>query len=118
MKSLKSTKEGTALCASHGYRQALKELCDQNDLCHEKRRMLVIASNRGPVEFKRKGNATFLERGQGGLVTALSSLVEVIDTNWVAAPLSPEDAEIANRCEGEISLPSGEGRLNISFIRP
>ena len=36
---------------------------------------LIIAANRGPVEFTRNANGTFShKRGSGGVVTAMSAL--------------------------------------------
>jgi trehalose 6-phosphate synthase len=73
---------------------------------------LILASNRGPVEFRRDAaGALQTQRGQGGLVTALSSMVECLDTTWVAAPFTETDATI-----GASSLPMGDRRLDLAFV--
>jgi trehalose 6-phosphate synthase len=54
--------------------------------------LIVIASNRGPFSFKEdeQGNLTS-QRGEGGLVTALSGLSGNHDVVWVAAALGKGD---------------------------
>ena len=54
--------------------------------------LIVVVSNRGPFEFKRKPNGLFeARRGSGGLVTALGALAEKHDVLWVAATMSKDD---------------------------
>lgn len=54
--------------------------------------LIVIASNRGPFSFKALGNGQFdVQRGSGGLVTALGALAERHDVLWVAAAMSEDD---------------------------
>ena len=54
--------------------------------------LIVVVSNRGPFSFKRKLDGTFnVNRGTGGLVTALGGLAEKHDVLWVAAALSKDD---------------------------
>lgn len=54
--------------------------------------LIVIASNRGPFSFKAKKDGKFtVDRGAGGLVTALSALAEQHDVLWVASALSRGD---------------------------
>jgi trehalose 6-phosphate synthase len=57
---------------------------------------LVVASNRGPVSFRRdEGGALVGERGPGGLVTALASVLFESDATWLAAAQSDVDRELA-----------------------
>jgi trehalose 6-phosphate synthase len=57
---------------------------------------LVIASNRGPVSFRRDdGGKLVAQRGAGGLVSSLGPLVEGTGATWVAAAMSDEDREAA-----------------------
>lgn len=95
------------------YRAAIASLC-RGDLagCN-----LIVASNRGPVEFRRdhKGRLSY-RRGQGGLVTAMSSMVEVLDTTWVASPLSEDDARAHREARGNLTVPMGDKRLRLSFV--
>jgi trehalose 6-phosphate synthase len=60
-------------------------------------RPVVIASNRGPLSFRREGNDGPLvaKRGAGGLVSGLGPLVSGTDSTWVAAAMSPGDREAA-----------------------
>jgi trehalose 6-phosphate synthase len=60
------------------------------------RRKLIVVSNRGPVVYDRDADgARVARRGGGGLVTALSSLVEHHDVTWVASAMSAEDRAVA-----------------------
>ena len=57
---------------------------------------LVIASNRGPLSFKRSDDGSLRAvRGAGGLVSSLGPLVEGTGALWVAAAMSEEDKEAA-----------------------
>ena len=53
---------------------------------------MIIVSNRGPAQFERNeaGERT-VQRGGGGLVTALSGLVSHRDALWIASAMSEED---------------------------
>jgi trehalose 6-phosphate synthase len=57
---------------------------------------LVLASNRGPVSFKRGPDGELVaSRGAGGLVSSVAPLVEGTGATWVAAAMSDEDREAA-----------------------
>jgi trehalose 6-phosphate synthase len=57
---------------------------------------LVLASNRGPVSFKRGSDGDLVaSRGAGGLVSSVAPLVEGTGATWVAAAMSDEDREAA-----------------------
>jgi trehalose 6-phosphate synthase len=58
----------------------------------------IIAANRGPVEFKLDSEGHRVQqRGSGGLVTALSSLVpHLSDVAWICAPRTDEDRAVAS----------------------
>jgi trehalose 6-phosphate synthase len=63
----------------------------------DRRRELVLVSHRGPVHFDRDdaGNRV-VQRGMGGLVTALRDLVRYVDcTSWVCAASTDEDRAVA-----------------------
>ncbi|MEA2479471.1 MAG: trehalose 6-phosphate synthase, partial [Thermoleophilaceae bacterium] len=55
---------------------------------------LVLVSNRGPATFERDGESGELvaKRGGGGLVTALTGLVNHRDALWIASAMSEADA--------------------------
>jgi trehalose 6-phosphate synthase len=55
---------------------------------------LIIASNRGPVSFKRdKSNQLNFQRSSGGLVTALSGVSDNTELIWIACAKTEEDRE-------------------------
>jgi trehalose 6-phosphate synthase len=61
-------------------------------------RPVVIASNRGPVSFRRDDDgAVTAKRGAGGLVSGLGPLVAGTDALWVAAAMTDGDREVATR---------------------
>jgi trehalose 6-phosphate synthase len=75
---------------------------------------LIIVSNRGPAQFERDeaGNRT-VRRGGGGLVTALSGLVEHREALWIASAMTDEDVAVSAERGGpvEISIDGVEYRV-------
>jgi trehalose 6-phosphate synthase len=63
---------------------------------------LVLVSNRGPVTFDRDDDGERIERrGTGGLVTALTGLVNHrSDTLWVASAMTAEDVAVSDERGG------------------
>lgn len=76
---------------------------------------LVLASNRGPISFKRSDDGGLAAaRGAGGLVSSVGPLIEGTGTTWVAAAMSDEDREAAAN-----GLTEAEGfRLRLLDIDP
>ena len=78
---------------------------------------LVLVSNRGPVTFHAGGE---VQRGSGGLVTALSGLASYRQATWIASAMSEHDAEVSREHGGRafpVRSPAGgeyEVRLVIS----
>src|SRR4051812_28684878 len=64
---------------------------------------LVLVSNRGPVTFDVNADGERVEkRGTGGLVTALTGLVNHrSDTLWVASAMTDEDAVVSAEHDGK-----------------
>ncbi len=57
---------------------------------------LVLVSNRGPATFERDEEGELrVTRGGGGLVTALTGLVNHRDALWVASAMTEEDVEMS-----------------------
>jgi len=57
---------------------------------------LVVASNRGPVSFRRNDDGELIgERGSGGLVTALAGVLFESDATWLSAAMTEGDQAIA-----------------------
>jgi trehalose 6-phosphate synthase len=69
---------------------------------------LVLVSNRGPVQFQQdeKGGRTW-QRGAGGLITALHSVLTATQALWVAAAMTDEDRRVADEKE-PIGLPEDD----------
>jgi trehalose 6-phosphate synthase len=68
---------------------------------------LVLVSNRGPVTYGPDGS---VQRGTGGLVTALSGLASYRELIWIASAMSEEDAAVSHTHGGrafEVSSPAG-----------
>ena len=63
---------------------------------------LVLVSNRGPATFERDDDGELVaRRGGGGLVTALTGLVNHRDALWIASAMSEEDAEASKEHDGK-----------------
>ncbi|HWH45535.1 MAG TPA: trehalose-6-phosphate synthase [Thermoleophilaceae bacterium] len=62
---------------------------------------LVLVSNRGPATFERQEDGELVAtRGGGGLVTALTGLVEHRDALWVASTMTEADAAASEQHGG------------------
>ncbi|HSZ15271.1 MAG TPA: trehalose-6-phosphate synthase [Solirubrobacteraceae bacterium] len=62
---------------------------------------LVLVSNRGPVTFHADGE---VQRGSGGLVTALTGLASHREAIWIASAMSEHDVEVS-RAHGGRAFP-------------
>ena len=67
----------------------------------EQRAPLVLVSNRSQVTFHAGGK---VQRGSGGLVTALTGLASHRDAIWIASAMSEHDAE-TSRAHGGRAFP-------------
>ena len=68
-------------------------------------RRLVIVSNRGPAQFERaEDGARTVQRGGGGLVTALTGLVAHRGALWIASAMTEEDAGLSREAGGSRDL--------------
>ncbi len=68
---------------------------------------LVLVSNRGPVTFGPGGE---VQRGSGGLVTALTGLASHRDAVWIASAMNEHDAQVSREHDGRafpVRLPAG-----------
>ncbi len=67
---------------------------------------LILVSNRGPVGFVDDGaGGTTMVRSGGGLVTALSGLVNVTPAVWISAAIESGDARVQHESGGEVRIP-------------
>ena len=78
------------------------------------RRSVLVASNRGPVEFvrERSGRLT-TRRGAGGVVTALAGLARSLPVTWIAAAMTSGDREAFP----ELGAPARDVRLGRQPLR-
>jgi trehalose 6-phosphate synthase len=80
------------------------------------RRRLIIASNRGPVEYKLEPDGSLEpQRGSGGMVTALLAASQFIPLTWIASAMTDGDRVAARQADGELlHIPDNE--IGIKFV--
>jgi len=85
---------------------------------------LVLVSNRGPVTFHSGGE---VQRGSGGLVTALTGLASHREAIWIASAMNEHDAEVSREQRGAVipgalpcrgRVPGAARRLRSRCLRP
>ncbi len=82
------------------------------------RRPLIVASNRGPLEYQMlpDGRAE-ARRGAGGVVTALSSLTRMAELTWVSGAMGEGDRKVMQEAtSGRIRSPLPGQRMNVRFV--
>lgn len=78
--------------------------------------LIVIISNRGPFSFTQREDGDFdVERGAGGLVTALGALAEKHEVLWIASAMSEDDRKWAKQYSSEIQQIEG---IYLRLVRP
>jgi trehalose 6-phosphate synthase len=78
--------------------------------------LIVVVSNRGPFSFKKSASGAFrVERGTGGLVTALGALAEQHDVLWVAAAMDKDDRSWA---QAQPDGPQQVESISLRLIKP
>ncbi len=92
----------------------LKDLCSQR----LSPRRIVLASNRGPIEYYlTEDGQLHSRRGSGGVVTALSSLSRYVELDWIASAMGRGDREMAQRAEGKrFKAPIDNDNLSLRFL--
>jgi trehalose 6-phosphate synthase len=76
---------------------------------------LVLVSNRGPVTFQADGE---VQRGSGGLVTALTGLASHRDAIWIASAMTEQDVEVSRTHNGRafpVRSPAG-GEYQVRLV--
>jgi len=90
------------------------------ELCRSRlaQRRLILASNRGPVDYHLTQNGQLqARRGTGGVVTALSSLSRYIEVDWIASAMGEGDRQVARRAQGgRFRGPSADENLYLHFV--
>ncbi|MFC2123153.1 trehalose-6-phosphate synthase, partial [Bacteroidota bacterium] len=92
----------------------LRELCQQR----LSPRRLILASNRGPIEYHLTEDRQLqARRGSGGVVTALSSISEHVELEWIASAMGEGDRVMARKAEGgRFKVPLGTENLYLRFV--
>lgn len=100
--------------ARDGVSQALRELAAS--MFSE--RQLIIASNRGPVEYTLAENGALQgHRGSGGVVTALNAVSQFADLTWVASAMTDGDRRAAEQSQGQrLAVGEESSRLHVCFV--
>jgi trehalose 6-phosphate synthase len=79
---------------------------------------IIVASNRGPVEFYRAADGRLsTRRGAGGVVTALAALAHDVPLRWVATAMTPYDREaFAHAHSSARTVRLGRQPLQVRYI--
>ncbi|HUF00411.1 MAG TPA: trehalose-6-phosphate synthase [Anaerolineales bacterium] len=79
-------------------------------------RTLILASNRGPVTLRQNesGNLEY-QRGSGGLVTALTAVLQHAEARWVACAQTEEDEAWG---QGLVPLGNDNENVWVQFLSP
>jgi trehalose 6-phosphate synthase len=86
-----------------------------NGISPDSQPLIIIASNRGPFSFKKKGRGFSVERGAGGLVTALGALAERHEVLWVASAMSEDDRAWSRQRDGRVESVEG---IRLKLVEP
>ncbi|MBP2044826.1 alpha,alpha-trehalose-phosphate synthase (UDP-forming) [Methanobacterium aggregans] len=79
---------------------------------------MIVASNRGPVEF-HEGDNGILEgrRGAGGLVSTLLPIMETVKGTWIASTMTQGDKVAAEKFpDGRVPVPEDEPKFWVPFV--
>ena len=79
---------------------------------------LIIATNRGPVEYdKSKDGKLKVRRGSGGVVTALTGTVSHMNATWVALAMTEGDREaLKDADDGVLSSPIPDIHVRLRYV--
>jgi trehalose 6-phosphate synthase len=85
-----------------------------------KDKFVIVASNRGPVEFRTAPDGVIKpHRGAGGVVTAMSTALVATDAVWISTAKSPEDMDMARKAPGRrLGLPPDRPQYWVRYIAP
>ena len=104
------------MSASSKYNQHCSYLID---LCQEllAERRLILVSNRGPVEYRVSQDGTLhLNRGSGGVVTALSAISRYVELTWIASTMGEGDRKVAAEHDGRFLVQLPGQNLYLRFV--
>jgi len=85
-----------------------------------KDKFVIVASNRGPVEFRRDDQGELkAHRGAGGVVTAMSTALVATDAVWISTARTKEDAAMAEKSRRRrIPMPPDNPQYYVRYIVP
>jgi trehalose 6-phosphate synthase len=87
-----------------------------SEMKDETRPHVIIASNRGPVQFFEHKNGRILQRqASGGLVTAFVSLAAQTDLSWVAVASSPLERHVF-RDQSYRMVHLGSSKIRVHYV--
>jgi trehalose 6-phosphate synthase len=79
---------------------------------------IIVASNRGPVLFKRdENNKIELIRGAGGIVGSMIPFMEKTHGKWVSSAIGECDDEINIKYNGNVPIPMENPEYYLRFIK-
>jgi hypothetical protein len=82
----------------------------------DKKNAIIISSNRGPVTFRKNTEGeVVISRGSGGLVTALTGIVQDIDATWISCAMTEEDKQWIG---GSVPINERGDEIKIKFVSP
>ncbi len=79
---------------------------------------LIVASNRGPIEFYRGSDEKIeMKTGAGGMIPTLLPIIEKTKGTWVASAMNDVDIEMAEKySQNRISVPENNPKFYVSLI--
>lgn len=93
-----------------------------HDLCQRllSNRRLILASNRGPVEYVLgDGGDVQASRGSGGVVTALSAITQHADLTWIACVMTDGERRAAALAGDQLIRSPVPGQApQLRYVRP
>ena len=83
-----------------------------------RRRPLIVASNRGPLEYHLTPDGDLRpRRGSGAIVTALSSITQNFEFTWVANAMGEGDRRASQLAEGgRIRSPLNNQQVSVRYV--
>jgi trehalose 6-phosphate synthase len=95
--------------------EAARARCEEIQARFFADRALIIAANRAPVTFQQAEDGSLdVQRGGGGLVTALTGLCRHTDATWIACARTEADVAWGR---GKVGL-SDDDQIQIHFLAP
>ncbi|MGC9516169.1 MAG: alpha,alpha-trehalose-phosphate synthase (UDP-forming) [Methanomicrobiales archaeon] len=79
---------------------------------------IIVASNRGPVVFKKDENGEIqLIRGAGGIVGSMIPFLERTHGKWVSSAIGECDHHVDHEYQGKVPVPLEEPEYYVQFIK-